>query len=117
MATKKVVPKKNEPSGRFGSGFMHFIRTYGVIPLAIAVVLGNAINDVVKSLVDGLITPFISLVVPSTSLQEYSYTVGKSTFAIGSVLSALLSFVIIAAIIYVFVKKILRDDSALEKKG
>jgi large conductance mechanosensitive channel len=126
MATKKATPVEPAPNQvvmmpapekhRFGSGFMGFIRQYHVIPLAIAVVLGNALNDVVKTLVDGIITPLISLVVPSTSLQEYQWQVKSSTFHIGSVISAVISFLVVALVVYVFAKKVLRDDSILEKK-
>jgi large conductance mechanosensitive channel len=106
-------PTKNQP---FTKGFGAFIRQYGVIPLAIAVVLGNAVNDVIKVLVEGVITPFISLFVPSTTLQNYTLTVRHSTFAVGAVISALITFIVIAFIVYTFVKKVLHDDNLLGKK-
>jgi large conductance mechanosensitive channel len=118
MATKKdpVVLVAPPQKRSFTGGFMEFIRQYSVIPLAIAVVLGNAVNDLVKALVDGVVTPIISLFVPSTALQSYELHIKSSTFQIGAVLSALISFIVVAFIVYTFVKKVLRDDTVLEKK-
>lgn len=111
MATPEQQPDRRRPLG----GFMSFIRQYNVIPLAIAVVLGNAVNDVVKVLVEGIITPFISLFTPSTALQSFEWTIGSATFQVGAVVSAIISFLVIAAVIYAFVKKVLRDESVLKK--
>jgi len=111
------APEKNPKAQKgFARGFMDFIQQYHVIPLAIAVVLGNAVNDVVKVLVDGVITPFIALMVPSETLQTYELTINHSTFKLGAVLSAVISFMVVAAVIYIFVKKILKDDKILQKK-
>lgn len=104
-----------KPAG-FTHGFMDFVRQYNVIPLAIAVVLGNALNDVVKTLVEGIITPFISLLIPGTSLQSYEWTVKSSTFQIGLVISALITFLAIAILVYIFAKRVLHDEKLLRRK-
>jgi large conductance mechanosensitive channel len=112
MATP-TDPTPKKPG--FGGGFMDFIRQYNVIPLAIAVVLGNALNDVIKVVVEGIITPFISLVSPTKSIQHYEWTVHNSTFQVGAVLSAIITFLVIAIVVYVFAKRILHDESLLKK--
>ena len=109
MSKYKVRARAKEQVG----GFMDFIRQYSVVPLAIAVVLGSAVNDVVKVLVTGIITPFISLLMPTGSLQGYEWHVGNSTFAVGAVLSAVITFIVIAIVVYTFAKKIMKDDSLL----
>lgn len=111
--TDLTHPKK-DPG--FTHGFMDFIRQYNVVPLAIAVVLGNALNDVIKSVVEGAITPLISLISPTKSLQGYEVTVRNSTFQIGAVVSALISFLVIALVVYIFAKKVLHDENILKKK-
>lgn len=113
--TEQLTTPPKKPG--FTRGFMDFIRQYNVIPLAIAVVLGNAINDVIKVLVEGIITPFISLFVPSTSLQEYQWTSHGSTFQVGAVINAVISFLVVAFVVYVFAKKVLHDESVLKKNG
>jgi large conductance mechanosensitive channel len=115
--SEPVVDQLTNPKKQsFTRGFGDFVRQYNVIPLAIAVVLGNAVNDVVKSLVEGMITPFVSLIIPGTALQSYEWSVANSTFKVGAVLSAFLSFVVIAFVVYTFVKKVLHDESLLQKK-
>ena len=97
------------------AGFVEFIKQYHVIPLAIAVVLGNAVNDLVKSLVDGIITPFISLIIPSTSLQNFSFRIHQSRFYVGSVIGAIITFIVVAFVVYTFVQRVMKDDEALPK--
>lgn len=97
-------------------GFRSFISNYGVLPLAIGVVIGNAVNDLVKTLVDGLITPLIALISPQTKLQNFQFVFHDSVFKIGAILNAVLSFVVISAIVYLMVKLVLRNEELLQKK-
>lgn len=97
-------------------GFVHFISQYGILPLAIGVVVGNAVNDLVKSLVDGLITPFISLIAPEAKLQTIQFVFRGSTFKVGMVINAVLSFLVVALVVYFGVRVILRRDELLAKK-
>jgi large conductance mechanosensitive channel len=97
-------------------GFSEFIREYGVMPLAIGVVMGSAVNDLVKSLVDGLITPLISLFTPDSMLQGLQLEYHGSVFKIGSVLNSTLTFISVGAVVYLTVKLILRNDALLKKK-
>ncbi len=115
LATPTQPGPIQEPKTFFG-GFALFLRQYNVIPLAIAVVIGNALNDVVQAFVKGIVSPLIALISPTTALQTYEVTVNKSTFQIGTVVNAVISFVVVALIVYVFVKKILHDESLLQKK-
>jgi large conductance mechanosensitive channel len=106
---------KREAPREFAAGFIGFLRQYNVIPLAIAVVLGNAVNDLVKQLVEGIVTPFIALILPNTAIQGYEVTIGPATFRIGMVISAILSFMVIAFVVYTFVKKVLHDETVLKR--
>lgn len=96
-------------------GFGHFIREYGVLPLAIGVVIANAVNDLTKATVEGLIAPFISLISP-TRLQDIQFHVHGAVFKIGLVLNSLLNFLTVALIVYVVAKVILRNEELLRKK-
>ena len=106
-----VVPQPKE----LVRGFRSFMQDYGVIPLAIGVVVGTAVNDVVKTLVDGLFTPLISLLAPRQGFQNFQLTVHGSTFKIGAVINSLLSFLVIMLIVYIVVKVVLRRDELLKK--
>ena len=96
-------------------GFRHFIQNYGVIPLAVGVVIGTAVNDFVKLLVDGLISPLISLVSPQTSLANFQVTIGDSVFKIGAVINGAISFLVVAWVVYVLAKFVLRNPDILKK--
>lgn len=98
------------------SGFSQFIHDYGVASLAIGVAIGNAVNDLVKIIADGLITPLISLVSPSGVLQTLQFTFHGAVFKIGAVLNGLLSFIIIALLIYLAIGVLLKQQELLKKK-
>jgi large conductance mechanosensitive channel len=94
-----------------GSEFMKFLKEYGVIGLAIAVVIGGKANELVKAIVDGLLMPIVGLVLPAGDWQVWK--VGP--FAIGAVLAALLNFVIVAWLVFMFAKKVLREEEVTKK--
>ncbi len=91
--------------------FMKFLKEYGVIGLAIAVIIGGKAGELVKSIVDGLLMPVVGMLLPSGDWQ--SWQVGP--FAVGSVLAALINFVIVAWLVFVFSKKVLREESVSKK--
>lgn len=98
------------------AGFKNFLRNYGVASLALGVVIGSAVNDLVKALVDGLVTPFVSLISGSGKLQHFTYTLHGAVFQIGTVIGALITFLAICWVVYLSVKLILRNEELLEKK-
>ncbi len=91
--------------------FKKFILRGNVIDLAIGVVIGASFNNVVNSLVKDIFTPFISLLGGTPNFSELSFTVRGSKFMLGDFLNNLVSFLIVAAVVYFFIvwpmKKIL----------
>ena len=85
------------------SGFRKFILRGNVVDLAIAVVIGAAFGTVVQALVKDLITPLIGAFGGVPDFSQLSFTVNNSRFLIGDFINALLSFVVIAAVVYYFV--------------
>jgi large conductance mechanosensitive channel len=85
-------------------GYRQFLADYGVLPLAIGVVVGSAVNDFVKSIVDGLLTPLIALVSPGSRLQNLQFEVHGAVFKIGMVINAALSFMSVFLVVYLVVK-------------
>lgn len=76
-------------------GFRDFLLRGNVIDLAVAVVIGAAFGQVINALVAGVITPLIGLVIGQ---PRYDFTVGP--FLIGSIVTALIQFVAVAAVVY-----------------
>jgi len=88
-------------------GFLDFIRTQGVVGLAVGLVLGGAVSILVKSLVDNVILPPIGLLLGSgDGLKGLSWTIGKgdsgdpAVIYYGTFLNDFLNFVIIALVVY-----------------
>jgi large conductance mechanosensitive channel len=95
--------------------FMAFLKEYGVIGLAIAVIIGLKLNDLVKSVVDNLLMPFIGIVVPGGDWRELGFTLGGAKFGVGHVLGALLDFFIVAGLVFLIAKIVLKETQVAKK--
>lgn len=88
--------------------FLAFIREKGVLGLAVGIIMGGAVTKLVTSIVDNLISPFIGAITGSAgSLAAMTYTLPLTdiTFRYGALLSSLIDFVAVLAVVYfVFVK-------------
>jgi large conductance mechanosensitive channel len=82
------------------SGFRKFLFRGNLIELAVAVVIGVAFNAVVQSLIKDIITPLIGAAGGQPHFGSLFFVVNKSHFLYGNFINALLSFVIIAAVVY-----------------
>ncbi|CAN5614130.1 hypothetical protein BH10BDE1_BH10BDE1_08540 [soil metagenome] len=94
---------------------MAFLKNYGVIGLAIAVIIGGKLNGLVDSIVKGLLMPIVGLVIPGGDWRELAFTIGETKFAVGPVLASLLDFFIVAVIVFVISKHILREEIVTKK--
>jgi large conductance mechanosensitive channel len=81
-------------------GFRTFIARGNLIDLAVAVVIGTAFTAVVTAIVSDLITPLIAAIAGKPNFSALTFTVHHSTFLYGSFINALLSFLIVAAVVY-----------------
>ncbi|WP_336216950.1 large conductance mechanosensitive channel protein MscL [Nonomuraea sp. LPB2021202275-12-8] len=85
------------------SGFKKFLMQGNVIDLAVAVVIGAAFTAVVNSFVTGLLTPLISAFGGLPDFSSLKFTIGRSDFLYGDFINAVISFVMVAAVIYFLV--------------
>ena len=90
-------------AGKELGGFKKFLLRGNVVDLAVGIVIGAAFGGVVQSLVKDLINPLIGLAGGMPELSSWVVTVGSSQFNVGNFLNALLSFLLIALVVYVFV--------------
>ena len=85
-------------------GFREFILRGNVIDLAVAVVIGSAFTAIVNGLVDGIFNPVIALIFNAKDLESAGITLRGGDdpiiLAWGLVISALIKFVLIAAVVY-----------------
>jgi large conductance mechanosensitive channel len=81
-------------------GFRSFLMRGNLIEHAVAVVIGTAFTAIVTAIVKDLITPLIAAIGGQPDSGKLQFTVNHSTFAYGDFINALISFVIIAAVVY-----------------
>ena len=93
------------------SEFKSFLIKQNVIALAIAVVVGTALNAVVKALVDDFIMPIVASVMPNGDWQKATWTVGSIHFGIGDFIAALINFFIIGFVAWRISKVFIKPPS------
>jgi large conductance mechanosensitive channel len=89
-----------KPGEGLMGGFRKFLFRGNLIDLAVAVVIGVAFNDVIHALITDIITPLIAAIGGQPNFSALTFTVHKSHFLYGGFLNSLISFVIIAAVVY-----------------
>lgn len=104
-------------------GFMEFVRTQGVVGLAVGLVLGGAVTIVVKSLIDNVVMPPLGFVLGSAEgLKGLEWNLGRTAAGqeavlhYGVFLNDLINFVVIAIVVYLVVH-ILGFDRLDKKKA
>lgn len=90
---------------------MAFLQKYGIIALAIAVVIGGKVNTFVSATVTDLIMPIIGIFIPDGAWQTWRLEIGPLKLAIGHWLGAAIDFVIVAYIVFILTKFLLREKS------
>ncbi len=103
--------------------FFDFIRTQGVVGLAVGLVLGGAVSVMVKSLVDNVVMPPLGLLLGSAEgLKGLSWTMGTTSDGVPAVLhygvflNDFINFIVIALVVYVIVH-LLRIEKLDKKKS
>ncbi len=90
--------------------FTEFLEEYGVLGLAIAFIIGVAVQDLVSSTVDDIIMPVIEVFLPGEEWEAWTFAVMNIELRVGSFLATLIDFLIIALLIFVFVRYVLRKE-------
>ncbi len=85
--------------------FRRFLLRGNVIDLAVAVVMGAAFGAVINSIVVGLVTPLIAALIGQPDFSALAFTINNSTFRIGLVVNALVSFAAISTVVFFIIVK------------
>ncbi|MFI3684939.1 large conductance mechanosensitive channel protein MscL [Vagococcus fluvialis] len=111
--------------------FKEFLMRGSVIDLAVGVVMGSAFTAIVNKIVEGLITPLISLIFvvfmdtnnADDAFQGLVLKFNGVTFDFGAVISAIVTFVITAFVLFMIVKFVnkmkdvaIKDEELEEEK-
>ena len=83
--------------------FRDFIMRGNVVELAVAVVMGAAFGALVTGFVSSFVTPLIALIGGQPDFSSLVFTISGTEFTYGEFLNVLISFLIIAAVVFFFV--------------
>jgi large conductance mechanosensitive channel len=85
--------------------FRDFVLRGNIVDLAVAVVIGAAFGAIVNSLVKDMITPMIAAIGGQPDFSQIKFTINNSQFMIGNFINTVLTFLIIAAVIFFLIVK------------
>lgn len=97
------------------SEFKEFLFEYKVIGLAVAFIIGAAATTLVQSLVNNIIMPLITPFIPGGGWQEAKLALGPVILSWGAFLGALINFIIIALVIFLIAKLVLKEEKVAKK--
>ena len=97
--------------------FRAFLLRGNLVELAVAVVIGTAFAARVTAFTQGLITPLIAAIGGEPDFSALSFTINESRFRYGVFLNALVSFLIVAGVVFFFVVKPLNTLKDRQKAG
>jgi len=98
-------------------GFKKFILRGNVVDLAVGVVVGAAFNTVVASLVKSFFNPLIVIITGNQNFSALYFSVNGVQVRYGDFLSAFISFLIIAVVVYFFVVLPMNHLQQLSRAG
>ena len=93
--------------------FMKFLKETNAIALAMAVVIGGAVQKLVTALVADIFMPLLGVILPGGEWRLWKIPLrGDAALAVGDVLGAAVDFVIIAWVLYVVAGRLLKTQPA-----
>ena len=90
-------------AGKELGGFKKFILRGNVVDLAVGIVIGVAFTGVVQALVKDIITPLIGMLGGIPDFSSWAVMVNGARLLVGDFLNALISFLLVAAVVYFLV--------------
>jgi large conductance mechanosensitive channel len=95
--------------------FLSFLKTYGVIGLAIAVIIGGKLNELISSLVNDLLMPLLFQPALRAANIDDIRKLSYHGILYGKALGSLVDFLIVAFVVFAFAKFVLREEVVTKK--
>ena len=95
--------------------FKDFLKEYKVVGLAVGIIIGLASTAFVKALVDDIVMPIITPFIPGGGWETAILTFGPILLKWGHFLSALINFIVIAFVVFLIAKYVLREEKVSKK--
>ena len=101
---------------KFKEEYIGFISSYGVLGVAIGIVMGQAVAKVITVIVEGLVMPILEMILPGQKWREAILIIGKAHIKIGLIIAAFIDFFAISLVVFLLVKHILRIEPPKSQK-
>jgi len=95
--------------------FVEFLKTYGVVGLAIAVIIGGKLNELIGSLVNDLVMPLVLKPALAAANVDDIRELSAGGVLYGKVLGATIDFLVVAVIVFLFAKLVLKEEKVAKK--
>ena len=95
--------------------FVDFLKHYGVIGLAIAVIIGGKLNDLVTSIVNDLLMPLVFKPALQAAQVDDVRKLSFHGILYGKVIGSLIDFLVVAFVVFLIAKIILREQTVAKK--
>ncbi len=97
--------------------FRDFLTRGNLVELAVAFVMGIAFAAVITSLVDNLVMPIIAMIFGKPSFDDLTFTINDAVFRYGTVITAVITFVAIAAAVFFVIVKPMQVLAERRRRG
>jgi large conductance mechanosensitive channel len=99
----------------FVGEFKEFLKKYQVLGLAVAFIIGAAATKLVTALVNDVVMPIVAVLVPGGEWRTAVLQLGPVKILLGDFVGALIDFGIIALVVFLIVKMIMREDATQKR--
>lgn len=99
----------------FFKAFKNFLLEGDAISMAVGVIIGAAMKDLVTSLVDNMFSPVIGLVLGKVDFSSLSVSVGDATIKYGAFITALINFILMAFVVFLIIYLIDKAKESFKK--
>lgn len=99
----------------FLSEFSEFLKKYQVLGLAVAFIIGAASTKLVTALVNDIVMPIVAVLVPGGDWRASILQLGPVKLMIGDFVGAVIDFIIIALVVFLMVKLIMKEDATAKR--
>lgn len=84
--------------------FQAFLNQGDFVTIAVGLIIALQVKDVVDSIIVGIIDPILSAILGKQNLADFGFDIGNARISIGLVISALITLVVVLAILFLIIK-------------
>ena len=95
--------------------FKDFLKEYKIMGLAVAFIIGIAATTLVQALVNDIVMPMITPLIPGGEWQNAKFALGPIIISWGHFISALINFAVIALVVFMIAKHVIKEEKVDKK--